>query len=76
VSQAPISIQPGAVPAKGDGLRAGPEHVAIIMDGNGRWAKARGQPRAMGHRAGVEALRRAVEACRDLGLSELTVFSF
>ena len=57
-------------------LRAPPRHVAIIMDGNGRWAKARGLPRAMGHKEGVEALRRAVEAARDLGLSHLTVFSF
>ena len=46
------------------------------MDGNGRWAKARGLPRAMGHREGVEALRRAVEASRELGLTHLTVFSF
>jgi undecaprenyl diphosphate synthase len=46
------------------------------MDGNGRWAKARGLPRALGHKEGVEALRRAVEASRDLGLSHLTVFSF
>ncbi len=57
-------------------LRPPPRHVAIIMDGNGRWAKARGLPRAMGHREGVEALRRAVEASRDLGLTDLTVFSF
>jgi undecaprenyl diphosphate synthase len=57
-------------------LRAPPRHVAIIMDGNGRWAKARGLPRALGHKAGVEALRRAVEASRDLGLTDLTVFSF
>jgi undecaprenyl diphosphate synthase len=57
-------------------LRHPPRHVAIIMDGNGRWAKARGLPRAMGHQEGVEALRRAVEASRDLGLSDLTVFSF
>jgi undecaprenyl diphosphate synthase len=57
-------------------LRPPPRHVAIIMDGNGRWAKARGLPRAMGHKAGVEALRRAVEASRDLGLTDLTVFSF
>ncbi len=57
-------------------LRHPPRHVAIIMDGNGRWAKARGLPRAMGHKEGVEALRRAVEASRDLGLSDLTVFSF
>ena len=46
------------------------------MDGNGRWAKARGLPRAMGHREGVEALRRTVEASRDLGLTHLTVYSF
>jgi undecaprenyl diphosphate synthase len=50
--------------------------VAIIMDGNGRWAKARGLPRALGHKEGVEALRRAVEASRELGLTHLTVFSF
>jgi undecaprenyl diphosphate synthase len=46
------------------------------MDGNGRWAKARGLPRALGHKAGVDALRATVEAARDLGLSDLTVFSF
>jgi undecaprenyl diphosphate synthase len=46
------------------------------MDGNGRWAKARGLPRAMGHREGVEALRRAVEACRDLGITHLSVYAF
>jgi undecaprenyl diphosphate synthase len=50
--------------------------VAIIMDGNGRWAKARGQPRTFGHSAGVEALRRTVEAAGDLGLPHLTVFGF
>ena len=57
-------------------LRSPPKHVAIIMDGNGRWEKARGLPRALGHKAGVEALRGAVEAARDLGLTHLTVFSF
>jgi len=57
-------------------LRPPPKHIAIIMDGNGRWAKARGLPRAMGHKEGVEALRRSVEASRDLGLTHLTVFSF
>lgn len=57
-------------------LRSPPRHVAIIMDGNGRWAKARGLPRALGHKAGVDALRATVEAARDLGLSDLTVFSF
>ncbi len=53
-----------------------PKHVAIIMDGNGRWAKARGLPRALGHREGVEALRRVVDACPDLGIDHLTVYSF
>ena len=52
------------------------KHVAIVMDGNGRWAAARGLPRASGHRAGVEAARRAVEAARDLGLRYLTLYSF
>jgi undecaprenyl diphosphate synthase len=57
--------------------RAGtPEHVAIIMDGNGRWAAARGLPRAEGHRRGVEALRRVVRAASDLGIRYLTIFSF
>ena len=54
----------------------GPQHVAIIMDGNGRWAKARGLPRAAGHERGVEALRRTVEAAPKLGIRYLTVFSF
>jgi undecaprenyl diphosphate synthase len=50
--------------------------VAIIMDGNGRWAAARGLPRVEGHRRGVEALRRTVRAAGDLGISVLTIFSF
>jgi len=50
--------------------------VAIIMDGNGRWAAARGLPRLEGHRRGVEALRRTVRAASDLGISFLTIFSF
>jgi undecaprenyl diphosphate synthase len=53
-----------------------PRHVAIIMDGNGRWAKARGLPRALGHRAGVGALKRTVQGAADLGLEWLTVFGF
>lgn len=53
-----------------------PEHIAIIMDGNGRWAKARGMPRALGHERGVEALRRTVEAAQEIGLRNLTVYSF
>jgi undecaprenyl diphosphate synthase len=53
-----------------------PRHVAIIMDGNGRWAAARGLPRGEGHRRGVEALRRTVRAAGDLGIRYLTIFSF
>ena len=51
-------------------------HVAIIMDGNGRWARQRGLPRTLGHRAGVAALRRTVEGAVDLGIGRLTVFGF
>ncbi|MGE0667454.1 MAG: isoprenyl transferase [Sphingomonadales bacterium] len=53
-----------------------PTHIAIIMDGNGRWAQARGLPRIAGHRQGAEAVRRSVEACRELGVSYLTLFAF
>lgn len=53
-----------------------PAHVAIIMDGNGRWARARGLPRAAGHRAGVEALRKAVRSAGELGVGWLTVYAF
>ena len=62
-------------PSGGDGFDA-PRHVAIIMDGNGRWAAARGLPRIEGHRRGVEALRRTVRAAGDLGIAVLTIFSF
>jgi undecaprenyl diphosphate synthase len=51
-------------------------HVAIIMDGNGRWARQRGLPRTLGHRAGVTALRRTVEGAAELGVERLTVFGF
>ena len=53
-----------------------PAHIAIIMDGNGRWAKERGLPRVEGHRRGVEAVRRAVRSALDFGLPFLTVYSF
>lgn len=53
-----------------------PRHVAIIMDGNGRWASARGLPRGEGHRRGVEALRKTVRAAGEMGISILTIFSF
>ncbi len=63
----PASQTPGAA----DSL-----HVAIIMDGNGRWAAARGLPRIEGHRRGVQTVRRIVEACPDLGIDRLTLFAF
>ena len=62
-------------PKLSDGFGA-PRHVAIIMDGNGRWAAQRGLPRVEGHRRGVEALRRTVRAAGDLGIDYLTIFSF
>ena len=55
---------------------AKPRHVAIIMDGNGRWAAERGLPRSEGHRRGVESVRRTVRAAQDLGITHLTLFSF
>ena len=55
---------------------AAARHVAIVMDGNGRWAKRRGLPRTLGHRAGVNALKRTVQGAADLGLDWLTVFGF
>src|SRR5215211_1224035 len=53
-----------------------PRHVAVIMDGNGRWAARRGQPRVAGHRAGVEAVRAAVDTSARLGLGALTLYAF
>lgn len=53
-----------------------PTHVAIIMDGNGRWAKKRGLPRQAGHRAGVENLRRVIDACVEFGIQILTIYAF
>jgi undecaprenyl diphosphate synthase len=69
MSQTPL---PSILPAASEA----PRHVAIIMDGNGRWAEARGLPRGEGHRRGVEALRRTVRAAGDLGIGTLTIFSF
>ena len=54
----------------------GPRHVAIIMDGNGRWATQRGRPRLFGHHAGAKRVREIVEACPDLGVKYLTIFAF
>ncbi|GIU46985.1 polyprenyl diphosphate synthase [Shewanella algidipiscicola] len=53
-----------------------PKHVAIIMDGNGRWAQAQGKPRVIGHKAGVKAVRRAVSTAREMGVGSLTLFAF
>ena len=53
-----------------------PRHVAVIMDGNGRWAKRRGLPRTMGHRRGVDALKKLLRCCRDWGVEALTAYAF
>ena len=63
-------------PSAGGDTRPMPRHVAIIMDGNGRWATQRGLPRVEGHRRGVESVRGAVRACMDIGIPYLTIFSF
>ena len=59
-----------------EALREIPVHVAIIMDGNGRWALARGLPRLAGHRAGTDNLRRIIEACIEFGVKYLTIYAF
>jgi len=64
-----------AVPAAGQ-RAAVPAHVAIIMDGNGRWAKRRFLPRVAGHRAGIEAVRRTIRAAGDMGVGVLTLYAF
>ncbi|MEE9398387.1 MAG: isoprenyl transferase [Methylococcales bacterium] len=61
---------------KGSGEQRLPRHIAIIMDGNGRWAKKRFLPRAAGHKAGVKAVRKIVEFCADGGIEALTLFAF
>ena len=53
-----------------------PRHIAVVMDGNGRWAKKRHLPRLAGHKQGVEALRKILSSCHDLGVGALTVFAF
>lgn len=62
----PEGIDPSRIPA----------HVAIIMDGNGRWAKKRGLPRVAGHKAGIDSVRETVRACGELGISVLTLYAF
>ena len=63
------------MPTGGDGV-AVPRHVAIIMDGNGRWAKKRLLPRVAGHRAGMEAVRRTIKSAGELGIEALTLYAF
>ena len=72
-------MTPAAAPGGAKGFGAGngvPRHVAIIMDGNGRWAQQRGLPRAAGHKAGAEAVRRALQAAADHGVEVLTIYAF
>jgi undecaprenyl diphosphate synthase len=59
-----------------DDSHTGPRHVAIIMDGNGRWATQRGRPRLFGHHAGAKRVREIVESCPDVGVKYLTIFAF
>jgi len=68
MSTAPLPASAGVTP--------GPHHVAIIMDGNGRWAKARGLPRVAGHRRGADAVRRVIRGAAELGIPILTLFAF
>lgn len=71
-----MSPDPQPKPRSGGSDAAVPRHVAIIMDGNGRWAKARGLPRSAGHRAGAEAARKAVRAAGEAGVECLTLYAF
>lgn len=66
------------IPESADKVLSGiiPEHIAIIMDGNGRWAKSKGLPRIAGHRAGVESVRVIVEAAAEIGVKHLTLYTF
>jgi undecaprenyl diphosphate synthase len=70
------AVVPLSAEAASGGSSGAARHVAIIMDGNGRWAKARRLPRIAGHRAGVEAVRKVVKAAPDLGIEVLTLYAF
>ncbi|MCW2307611.1 isoprenyl transferase [Rhodobium gokarnense] len=71
-----VRLEASTLPLELPGDDLGPSHVAIIMDGNGRWASARGLPRTEGHRRGVEAVRKTVRYARERGIDYLTLFSF
>ena len=66
IDPAELGLDPGRLP----------RHVAIIMDGNGRWARERGKPRIIGHRAGIESVRDVVKACSQIGIGYLTLYTF
>ncbi|MEL6815541.1 MAG: isoprenyl transferase [Cyanobacteria bacterium J06598_3] len=70
-----VSTAPSALPKDLSPSRM-PSHVAVIMDGNGRWAKRRGLPRVMGHRKGVDTLKKLLRCCRDWGIDALTAYAF
>ena len=61
---------------KPEDLTSIPRHIAIIMDGNGRWAKERGLPRTEGHRVGAESVRAITEGCKEMGVEYLTLYAF
>ena len=71
-----MSVRPEPQRPASGSEAAVPRHVAIIMDGNGRWAKARGLPRSAGHRAGAEAARKALRAAGEAGVECLTLYAF
>jgi undecaprenyl diphosphate synthase len=71
-----MTTSPRVAPADDAQLPVVPAHVAIIMDGNGRWAQQRGLPRLAGHRAGTENIRRIIQACVDYGVQVLTLYAF
>jgi undecaprenyl diphosphate synthase len=71
-----VSTLPASLAETSVGDAAGPRHVAIIMDGNGRWAAARRLPRIAGHRQGIEAVRKVVRAAPTLGITTLTLYAF
>jgi undecaprenyl diphosphate synthase len=76
VNSTPAATPSGTTPAARGGEGSVPRHVAIIMDGNGRWASKRGLPRVAGHRAGAEAVRKAIEVASNAGVEVLTLSAF
>ena len=72
----PIFRKKGGPDAQAAGRRTVPRHIAVIMDGNGRWATKRGLPRSAGHSAGAETFRRIARYCRDIGVEYFTVYAF